>query len=88
MMEAFETINKRRPESDTSVCKRHRKCGQERNRKITIRRYAVPKSVDTAPQRRVDTALRLISEGAQKAASVQRNPLRTRLQRDYRCSKP
>ncbi len=29
---------------------------------------AVPKSVDTAPQRRVDTALRLIAEGAQKAA--------------------
>jgi small subunit ribosomal protein S7 len=29
---------------------------------------AVPKSVDTAPQRRVDTALRLIAEGAQKAS--------------------
>ena len=28
----------------------------------------VPKSVDTAPQRRVDTALRLIAEGAQKAS--------------------
>lgn len=29
---------------------------------------AVPKSVDTAPQRRVDTALRLIAEGAQQTA--------------------
>jgi len=29
---------------------------------------AVPKSVDTSPQRRVDTALRLICEGADKAA--------------------
>lgn len=29
---------------------------------------AVPKSVDTAPQRRVDTALRLIAEGAQQAS--------------------
>ncbi len=29
---------------------------------------AVPKSVDTAPQRRVDTALRLIAQGAQKTA--------------------
>jgi len=36
---------------------------------------AVPKSVDTSPQRRVDTALRLICEGADKAAFKTRRPI-------------
>ena len=36
---------------------------------------AVPKSVDTAPQRRVDSALRLICEGAEKSAFKSRRPI-------------
>lgn len=36
---------------------------------------AVPKSVDTAPQRRVDTALRLICEGTDKLAFKTRRPV-------------
>lgn len=36
---------------------------------------AVPKSVDTAPQRRVDIALRLIAEGTHKAAFTTRKSL-------------
>lgn len=36
---------------------------------------AVPKAVDTAPQRRVDTALQLIAEGAYKSSFKSRRPI-------------
>lgn len=36
---------------------------------------AVPKAVDTAPQRRVDTALQLIAEGAFKSSFKSRRPI-------------
>lgn len=48
-------------------------------REETVRlRYggiAVPKAVDVAPQRRVDTALRLLSEGAHKSSFTKRKAL-------------
>ena len=35
----------------------------------------MPKAVDTAPQRRVDTALRLIAQGAYNASFKSRRPI-------------
>ena len=70
IMEAFETINKKTNQNPIQVLVNAITNAGPREETVRLQYggIAVPKSVDTAPQRRVDTALRLISEGAQKAS--------------------
>jgi len=77
MMEAFETINKKTGQNPIQVLINAITNAGPREETVRLQYggIAVPKSVDTAPQRRVDTALRLISEGAQKASFGTKKPL-------------
>ncbi|MBE0521485.1 MAG: 30S ribosomal protein S7 [Candidatus Methanoperedenaceae archaeon] len=74
---SFDIINKRTGRNPIQVLVDA--VGNAGPREETVRlRYggiAVPKAVDVAPQRRVDTALRLISEGVHKAAFTTRKQL-------------
>lgn len=68
--EAFEKINKKTGQNPLQVLVNAITNAGPREETVRLQYggIAVPKSVDTAPQRRVDTALRLITEGAQQAA--------------------
>lgn len=81
VMEAFETINKRNGQNPIQMLVNAIINAGPREETVRLQYggIAVPKSVDTAPQRRVDTALRLISEGAQKAAFGTKKPLSSAL---------
>ncbi len=68
--EAFERVNKKTGQNPVQMLVNAVTNSGPREETVRLQYggIAVPKSVDTAPQRRMDTALRLISEGAQKAA--------------------
>jgi small subunit ribosomal protein S7 len=68
--EAFEIINKKTGQNPVQMLVNAIVNAGPREETVRLQYggIAVPKSVDTAPQRRVDTALRLIAEGAQKAS--------------------
>jgi len=68
--EAFETINKKTGQNPVQVLVNAIANAGPREETVRLQYggIAVPKSVDTAPQRRVDFALRLIAQGAQQAA--------------------
>ncbi|MFA4955572.1 MAG: 30S ribosomal protein S7 [Candidatus Methanoperedens sp.] len=70
VMEAFEIINKKSNQNPIQIFANAIVNAGPREETVRLQYggIAVPKSVDTAPQRRVDTALRLIAEGAQKAS--------------------
>jgi small subunit ribosomal protein S7 len=70
VMEAFEIINKKSGQNPIQIFANAIVNAGPREETVRLQYggIAVPKSVDTAPQRRVDTALRLIAEGAQKAS--------------------
>ena len=67
---AFDTINKKTGQNPIQVLVNAVTNAGPREESVRLQYggIAVPKSVDAAPQRRVDTALRLIAEGAQQAA--------------------
>ncbi len=68
--EAFEIVNKKSGQNPVQMLVNAIVNAGPREETVRLRYggIAVPKSVDTAPQRRVDTALRLIAEGAQQAS--------------------
>jgi small subunit ribosomal protein S7 len=68
--EAFEIVNKKTGQNPVQVLVNAIINAGPREETVRLQYggIAVPKSVDTAPQRRVDTALRLIAQGAQQAA--------------------
>ncbi len=68
--EAFEIINKKTGQNPLQMLVNAIVNAGPREETVRLQYggIAVPKSVDTAPQRRVDTALRLIAQGAQQAA--------------------
>lgn len=68
--EAFEIINKKTGQNPVQMLVNAIVNAGPREETVRLQYggIAVPKSVDTSPQRRVDTALRLIAEGAQKAS--------------------
>ncbi len=70
VMDAFETVNKKTNQNPIQMLVNAIVNAGPREETVRLQYggIAVPKSVDTAPQRRVDTALRLIAEGAQNAA--------------------
>ncbi len=70
VQEAFEKINKKTGQNPIQILVNAISNSGPREETVRLQYggIAVPKSVDTAPQRRVDTALRLVTEGAQKAA--------------------
>ena len=70
IQEAFEIINKKTGQNPVQVLVNAISNAGPREETVRLQYggIAVPKSVDTAPQRRVDTALRLIAQGAQQAA--------------------
>lgn len=68
--EAFEIVNKKTGQNPIQVLVDAIAHAGPREETIRLQYggIAVPKSVDTAPQRRVDTALHLIAQGAQQAS--------------------
>ncbi|HLB69574.1 MAG: 30S ribosomal protein S7 [Candidatus Methanoperedens sp.] len=68
--EAFDVINKKTVQNPVQVLVNAVTNAGPREETVRLQYggIAVPKSVDTAPQRRVDTALRLITQGAQQAS--------------------
>jgi small subunit ribosomal protein S7 len=70
VIEAFEIISKKSGQNPIQIFANAIVNAGPREETVRLQYggIAVPKSVDTAPQRRVDTALRLIAEGAQKAS--------------------
>ncbi len=70
VQEAFEIISKKTGQNPVQVLVNAVINAGPREETVRLQYggIAVPKSVDTAPQRRVDTALRLIAQGAQQAA--------------------
>jgi len=68
--EAFEAVNKKTGQNPVQMLVNAIVNAGPREETVRLQYggIAVPKSVDTAPQRRVDTALRLITQGAQQAA--------------------
>ncbi|MCZ7394853.1 MAG: 30S ribosomal protein S7 [Candidatus Methanoperedens sp.] len=68
--EAFEIINKKTGQNPVQMLVNAIVNAGPREETVRLQYggIAVPKSVDTAPQRRVDTALRLITQGAQQAS--------------------
>ncbi len=68
--EAFDIINKRTKENPLTVLARAISKAGPREEVVRLKYggITVPKAVDTAPQRRVDMALKYISRGAQRAA--------------------
>lgn len=75
--EAFEIVNKKTGQNPVQMLVNALINAGPREETVRLQYggIAVPKSVDTAPQRRVDTALRLITEGAQQAAFGTKKPL-------------
>ncbi|MCX9013324.1 MAG: 30S ribosomal protein S7 [Candidatus Methanoperedens sp.] len=74
---SFEIINKKTGQNPIQVLVNAIANAGPREETVRLRYggIAVPKAVDVAPQRRVDTALRLISEGAHKASFTTKKPL-------------
>ncbi len=70
VQDAFEVINKKTGQNPLQVLVNAVSNAGPREETVRLQYggIAVPKSVDTAPQRRVDTALRLIAQGAQQAS--------------------
>jgi small subunit ribosomal protein S7 len=70
VQEAFELIHKKTGQNPMQVLVNAITNAGPREETVRLQYggIAVPKSVDTAPQRRVDTALRLIAQGAQQAS--------------------
>ncbi|MDM7934498.1 MAG: 30S ribosomal protein S7 [Methanothrix sp.] len=68
--EAFEIIHKRTKENPISVLVRAISNAGPREEVVRLKYggITVPKAVDTAPQRRVDTALMFIAKGAREAS--------------------
>jgi len=68
--DAFDIINKKTGQNPVQVLVNAIANAGPREETVRLQYggIAVPKSVDTAPQRRVDFALRLIAQGAQQAA--------------------
>lgn len=68
--EAFEIVNKRTKENPVQLLVNAIINAGPREETVRLKYggIAVPKAVDTAPQRRVDTALRLIANGAYNAS--------------------
>lgn len=68
--EAFEIVDKKTGQNPVQMLVNAIVNAGPREETVRLRYggIAVPKSVDTAPQRRVDTALRLIAQGAQQAS--------------------
>ncbi|NJD76863.1 MAG: 30S ribosomal protein S7 [Candidatus Methanoperedens sp.] len=75
--ESFEIINKKTGQNPIQVLVNAVTNAGPREETVRLQYggIAVPKSVDTAPQRRVDTALRLIAQGAQQASFGTRKSL-------------
>ena len=70
VQDAFEKINKKTGQNPVQMLVNAITNAGPREETVRLQYggIAVPKSVDTAPQRRVDTALRLIAQGAQQAS--------------------
>jgi small subunit ribosomal protein S7 len=70
VQDAFEIINKKTGQNPVQMLVNAITNAGPREETVRLQYggIAVPKSVDTAPQRRVDTALRLIAQGAQQAS--------------------
>jgi small subunit ribosomal protein S7 len=70
VQDAFDVINKKTGQNPLQVLVNAVSNAGPREETVRLQYggIAVPKSVDTAPQRRVDTALRLIAQGAQQAS--------------------
>lgn len=68
--DAFEIVNKKTGQNPVQVLVNAIINAGPREETVRLQYggIAVPKSVDTAPQRRVDTALHLITQGAQQAS--------------------
>jgi small subunit ribosomal protein S7 len=75
--EAFEIINRKTGQNPVQMLVNAIVNAGPREETVRLQYggIAVPKSVDTAPQRRVDTALRLIAQGAQQASFGTKKPL-------------
>lgn len=75
--ESFEIINKKTKENPVQVLVNAIINAGPREETVRLKYggIAVPKAVDTAPQRRVDTALRLIAEGAYNASFKNRRSI-------------
>lgn len=75
--DAFEVIHKKTKENPIQVLVNAVINAGPREETVRLKYggIAVPKAVDTAPQRRVDTALRLISEGAYNTSFKSRRPI-------------
>src|SRR4030065_2717631 len=81
IMEAFEKINKKTNQNPIQVLVNAITNAGPREETVRLQYggIAVPKSVVNAPQRRVDFALRLISQGAQQAAFGKKKSLKDAL---------
>jgi small subunit ribosomal protein S7 len=77
VQDAFEIINKKTGQNPVQMLVNAITNAGPREETVRLQYggIAVPKSVDTAPQRRVDTALRLIAQGAQQASFGTRKSL-------------
>ncbi|MDF1557400.1 MAG: 30S ribosomal protein S7 [ANME-2 cluster archaeon] len=75
--EAFDVIHKKTKENPIQVLVNAVINAGPREETVRLKYggIAVPKAVDTAPQRRVDVALKLIAEGAQKSSFKSRRPI-------------
>ncbi|MCK4928379.1 MAG: 30S ribosomal protein S7 [Methanosarcinales archaeon] len=75
--EAFDIINKKTKENPLQVLVNAIINAGPREETVRLKYggIAVPKAVDSAPQRRVDIALKLIANGAQKSAFKSRRPI-------------
>jgi small subunit ribosomal protein S7 len=74
---SFEIIHKKSNENPTQILINAVINAGPREETVRLKYggIAVPKAVDIAPQRRVDIALKLISEGAYKASFKKRRPI-------------
>ncbi len=74
---AFDIINKKTKENPIQVLVNAIINAGPREETVRLKYggIAVPKAVDSAPQRRVDIALKLIAQGAQKSAFKSRRPI-------------
>ncbi|MDY6965034.1 MAG: 30S ribosomal protein S7 [Halobacteriota archaeon] len=77
VMNAFDIIYEKTKENPVQVLIRAIENAGQREEIVRLKfgGIAVPKAVDTAPQRRVDAALKYITNGAKKAAFKSRRPI-------------
>jgi len=75
--ESFEIINKKTKENPIQILVNAIINAGPREETVRLKYggIAVPKAVDSAPQRRVDTALRLVAAGAYKSSFKKRRPI-------------